>query len=179
MEVNSMSIRKKKENRLAVRPDERLGEIKSIRPFDIWSEMDSMFDRFRTDFDELFWPWREGTKPFTTMIEKRTPPMDIADFGDHYIMHLEMPGIPKDHINIEVTSNTIEISATHDESEEHKNKNWLRRERSCMSYYRALELPEDLRTENVDAELRDGILTVKLPKVEPKSETKSKRIKIR
>ena len=174
-----MVIRKKKEDKLAVRPSEQQGEITGMRPFDLWSEMDRMFDNFKTSFDDLFWPWGQRVQSITALMQRRTPPMDVADMGDRYEMRLEMPGIPKDDINIEVTQNTIEISAKHEESKEDKDKNWLRRERSSMSYYRALELPEELKTDHVDAELRDGILTVKLPKVEPKPEHKPKKVHIK
>jgi HSP20 family protein len=174
-----MTIKRKKNNKLAVRPSETKGEITSMRPLDLWSEMDRMFDNFRTDFDELFWPWGPRNYPTTSITQKRTPPMDIADLGDHYEMCLEMPGIPKDKINIEVTQNTVEISAQYEDTKEEKDKNWLRRERSSTSFYRALELPEELKTENVDAELNEGILTLKIPKVKPRPENKPKRIKIK
>jgi len=111
-----MAIRKKKENKLTVRPSENKGEITSMRPLDIWSEMNKMFDNFRTEFDELFWPWESRNYSSIAMTQRRTPPMDVADLGDHYEMCLEMPGIPKDDINIEVTQNTVEISAKHEES---------------------------------------------------------------
>ena len=174
-----MAMRKKKENKLAVRPSKEKREITNRGPIDLWSEMDSMFDNFRTQFDDLFWPWNQRTQPITSMVEKRTPPMDIADMGDRYEMHLEMPGIPKDDINIEVRPNSIEISAQYDETKEDEDKHWLRRERNCMSFYRGLELPEELKIDNVDAELKDGILTVKLPKVEPKPEKKPRKINIK
>jgi len=174
-----MVIRKKKEDKLAIKPSEPRGEITSMRPFDLWSEIDRMFDNFRTDFDELFWPWGQRTYPVTAMTKRRTPPIDVADFGDRYEMHLEIPGIPKDDINIEVTQNTIEISAKHEETKEEKDKNWLRRERSSMSFYRSFELPEELKTDNIDAELKEGILTLKLPKVKPRPEDKPKKIKIK
>lgn len=174
-----MAIRKGKENKLAIRPSEQKAEITTRRPFDLWSEMDSMFDNFRSQFDSLFWPWGQRSSPVTTMTQRRMPPMDVADLGDRYEMRLEMPGIPKDDVIIEVTSNTVEISAQREESTEDKDKNWLRRERSSMNFYRALELPEELKIDNVDAELRDGILTVKLPKVEPKPEHKPKKVQIK
>lgn len=179
MEVKNMDLRKKKDNKLAARPSEPKGEITSMRPLDLWSEMDRMFDNFKTNFDDLFWPWGQRTQAGTSMIQRRTPPMDIADMGDRYEMRVEMPGIPKDDINIEVTQNTIEISAKHEERKEDKDKNWLRRERCSTSFYRALELPEELKTDHVDAELRDGILTVKLSKVEPKPELKPKKVNIK
>jgi len=174
-----MAIRKKKENKLAVKPSENKGEITSMRPFDLWSEMDRMFDNFRTDFDELFWPWGQRNYPSTALTQRRTPPMDVADLGDRYEMHLEMPGIPKDNINIEVTQNTVEISAQYEESKEEKDKNWLRRERSSTQFYRTLELPEELKTDNIDAELKEGILILKLPKAKSKPGDKPKKIKIK
>ena len=64
-------------------------------------------------------------------------------------------------------------------SEEEKNKNWLRRERSSTNFYRHLELPEELKTDSVEAEMKDGVLTIKLPKVEPKPEFKTTKVKIK
>mgnify|MGYP000664761225 CR=1 FL=1 len=174
-----MVIKRKKEDKIIEKPTEGKGELTTRRPYDLWTEMDRMFDNFRSQFDNLFWPLGQRSEPITIMTERRMPPMDVADLGDRYEMRLEMPGIPKDDINIEVTPTTIEISAEHDENKEDKHKNWLRRERSSMSYYRALELPEELKTDNVDAELKDGILTVKLPKMEPKPERKPKKVQIK
>jgi HSP20 family molecular chaperone IbpA len=48
-----------------------------------------------------------------------------------------------------------------------------------QKFYKALELPEQLKTDDIDAELKDGILTLKLPKVEPKPEHKPKKVKIK
>jgi HSP20 family protein len=171
-----MALRKDKKDKMIVRPKEK-GEITSRRPYDLWSDIDQLFDSFRTDFDSLFWPWEQRSMPLTTTTHRRTPPMDVADMGDHYVMQLEMPGIPKDRVNIEVTPNGVEIKADYDENKEEKGKNWLRRECSNMSFYRALELPEELKTDNVEAELKDGVLTINLPKVEPKPEYKAKKSK--
>lgn len=174
-----MVIRKKREDNLAIRPSENKGEITSIKSLDLWSEMDRMFDNFRTSFYDLFWPWRQRSSPITAMTQIRTPSMDIANLGDRYEMHLEIPGLPKDDIKIEVTPNTVEISAQHDESKEEKDKNWLKREMSSINFYRALELLEELKTDNVDAELKEGILTLTLLKVKPKPKQIAKKVKIK
>ncbi len=173
-----MAIRKEKKNKMIVRPEEKR-DITTKRPFDLWTDMDRLFDDFRSDFEDLFWPWGQRSGPLTTMTQRRTPPMDVADMGDHYEMRLEMPGITKDKVNIQVTPNSIEIKADYDESKEDKGKNWLRRECSSVSFHRALELPEELKTDNVEAELKDGVLTVNLPKVEPKPEYKAKKVRIK
>ncbi len=63
--------------------------------------------------------------------------------------------------------------------EEEKVKNRLHRECNSMSVYRSLELPEELKTDNFDAEFIDGILHLSLPKVKPKPELKPTKIKIK
>ena len=174
-----MAIRKGKEDKLAVRPSEQTGAITSMRPMDLWSEMDRMFDSFRTNFDDLFWPWGSRTASYPAVIQNRTPPMNVADMGDHYELKMEMPGIPKDNVDIQVTANTVEIKADCTDAKEEKGKNWLRRECSGMSYHRALELPEELKTDDVNAELKDGVLWLSLPKMEPKPEDKPKKVKVK
>lgn len=166
-----MAFGKNKKNKLTVR-DKGNENIEPRRTTDLWSDFDRLFDQFRTSFDDLLW------NP-TTAMTKRTPLMDLEDRGDKYEMCIEMPGIPKEDINIEVTPNTIEISAEHEESSEDKDKNYLKRERSTTSFYRSLELPEELKTDSVDAELEDGILHVSLPKLEPKPKKKAKKVKIK
>jgi HSP20 family protein len=163
-----------------VRPSEDKKKPVSIWQGNLWSEMDRMFDEFRTGFDDLLWPWRRQREySVPSLMQRRTPPLDVADVGDRYEMNIEMPGIPKDEVNIEVTSTSIEISAEHEESNEDTNKNWLRRERRCLSFYRALEFPEDVRVSDVDAEFTDGVLRISLPKSEPKPEHKPRKVKVR
>lgn len=171
-------IRRKKENKLIEPSKESKGQIITRRPYDLWSEIDRMFDNFRSGFNDLFWPWSRDELT-SAMIPSRTPPLDAADLGDKYEMRLEMPGIPKDNINIEVTPTGVEISAEYDESKEDKKKNWLCRERSSIRLYRSLELPEEIKTDDVEAELKEGILTVMLPKVEPKPYHKPKKVNIK
>jgi len=171
-----MAIRKEKNNKLTIRPKEQKGEMAAWRPYDLWTDMNQLFDSFRLNFDDLFWPWRESST-FTT--SQRTPPMDIADIGNYYEMRLEMPGISKDNVDVQVTQNGIEIKAEGDEIKEEKGKNWLRRECSGVSYYRAIKFSEDLKTDNVNAELKDGVLTINLPKLEPKPSQKTKKINIK
>jgi hypothetical protein len=55
----NMAILKDKKNKIVVRPEEK-GNITTRGPYDLWSDMDRMFDSFRSDFDDLFWPWGQG-----------------------------------------------------------------------------------------------------------------------
>jgi len=172
-----MVIKKEKKNKLAIRPKEQ-HEITPRRPYDLWSDIDRLFDGFKSDFDDLFWPWGQRGL-LNTYSTTRTPAMDVCDLGDRYEMRVEMPGIPKENVNIEITPNGVEIEAKSHETKEEKKKNYLRRESSGVSFYRSLELPEELSTDDVEAELKDGILMINLPKVAPKPEYKSKKVQIK
>ena len=178
MEVLTMTIRNEKKNKLAIRPTKKNSNITLRRPYDFWVNMDRMFDDFRTQFEDLFWPMAFEDELIEDM-KIRNPPMNIADLGDKYELQVELPGIPKEDINVEVTPNSIEISAEHEESKEDKDKNWLRKELSGMNYYRSLEIPEEIKSDNIDAEFKDGILRVVLPKVEPKTKHKISKVKIK
>lgn len=168
-----MAIIDRKKDKIVEQPSKQEGEITTRRPYDLWADMDNLFDQFKTNFDNLFW------YPHTALSELRTPPMDLVDHGDKYEMNIEMPGINKENINIDVTESTIEISAKQEDSTEEKGKNWLRRERSTRSFHRSLQLPEDLKTNEIEAELKDGVLTLWLPKKEPKPELKPTKVKIK
>jgi len=153
------------------------GEITARRPYDLWTSFDRMFDEFRTGINELFWPF--GGRRITSSFNGREPLTDVADLGDRYELRMEVPGIPKDKITIEVTANSIDISAEHDESREEKGKNWLRRERGSVRFHRRFELPEEIKSDNTEARLENGVLTISLPKLEPKPEIKPKKIAIK
>ncbi|MFP4559328.1 MAG: Hsp20/alpha crystallin family protein [Candidatus Hadarchaeota archaeon] len=174
-----MAEERREDDIVEVQPEE--GKITSRRPYDLWSEMDRMFEEFRSSFDDLFWPFR-GRRgkiaPIAPTTDSR-PATDIADLGDKYEMRIELPGVSKDEVDIEVKPNHIEISAKHDETKEEKDKNWLRRERGSFSFYRGFEFPEEVKTDGVDAQLKDGVLTVTLPKIEPKPEQKGIKVDIK
>ena len=175
--VKNMAIIGKKD-KLAVQPtEEKKAEITQRRPYDLWTDMDQLFDQFRSNLDDLF--WRPRSNITNTFNDLRAPMMDVADLGNKYEMKVEMPGIPKEKINIDVSPNAIEISAKHDTTENDKNKNWLRRERSSMSFYRRAEFPAEIKSDQVEAEFKDGVLTLVLPKVEPKPEYRSTKVKIK
>ncbi len=170
-----MPLKKEKKGKLAVIPKQK-AEVIPQRPYELWSDMDQLFDQFKTNVDELFWGPRTN---LMAIPEYRMPLVDIVDLGDKYEMHVEMPGIKKEDICIEVTPTMVEISAEHEEKSEDKGKNWLRQERSSMDFYRSFQVPDTLKTGKVEAELKDGILTLMLPKAEPKPKYETTKVKVR
>jgi HSP20 family protein len=172
-----MRIGRKNKNEITPRNRKRKGDIAEYRPDYFLSEMDNWFDQIRNDFEQLF--WNPGGRYQELTEWSRAPAVDVVDHGDKYEMNVELPGINKEDINLEITPYGIELSANHEESTDEKGKNWLRKERTTSSFYRCFDLPEELNTDDVNAEMQDGVLTVTLPKKKPTPKQKSTKVKIK
>jgi HSP20 family protein len=110
----------------------------------------------------------------------RQPLVDLADNGEEYVVKAELPGIKREDLKIEITENGIEISGETktEQKEEDKDKGYLKRERRYASFFRSLPLPDAVLTDKAEAELKDGVLTVKLPKAAP-PEKKTKKVQVK
>jgi len=156
--------------------DEKKGEIVERRmPSDVLVDIDDLFDQFKLSFEDMF----RYPHPRSIVSEDRIPPMDVVDVGDGYEINAELPGISKENINIEITSNSVEISGKEDETKEEKDKCWVRRERISTSFYRFFNLPEEIKTDSAEAKMNNGVLILTLPKVEPKPKIESTKLKIK
>src|SRR5512137_2766339 len=146
-----------------------------VSPVSMLSDMDRLFDEFRSDWEDTFMVPRSFATDFV-----RQPLIDLADNGKEYVVKAEVPGIKKEDLNIEITENRVEISGQTalDTTQEDKEKGYLRRERRYTSFYRNLPLPDAVLTDKAEAELKDGVLTVKLPKASP-PEKKTKKVQVR
>jgi HSP20 family protein len=144
-------------------------------PMSLMADMDRLFEDFKTDWENAFLV----PKAFATDLI-RQPLVDLADNGKEYVVKAEVPGIKKDDLVIEITENGIEISGeTKDEQkEEDKEKGFLKHERRYASFYRSIPLPEAVLTDRAEAELKDGVLTVTLPKAAP-PEKKTKKVQVK
>jgi len=139
------------------------------------NDMDRIFDDFRTDWETLFVPPKTGQGALI-----RQPLVDITDDGESYVLKAEVPGIKKEELSIEVTENAIEISgeASSEKEEEDKETGFVRRERHYARFHRSLPFPEKIIPEKVDAQLDDGVLTVRVPKAAP-PEKKTKKVEVK
>lgn len=102
---------------------------------------------------------------------------DIRDAGDKYIMEAELAGFDRDDINIDIKDSYLVISAERKNSSDDKEKKYIRRERSYSSYKRSFDV-SDVDTENVNAEYKNGVLTIDLPK-KKHEEPVSRRLEIK
>lgn len=146
------------------------------RPLDLWRDFDRTFERFRRDFEDLLVPSRGSlARAFSMMpqMEIRVPHVDLEDRGKDFLLTAEMPGFKKDDVEIHVQDNSVEIRGAAGWKYEDKTKTYICRERECESYYRMVELPDEIKTDAVEANLKDGVLEVVLPKKTPNKRKKS------
>lgn len=109
-------------------------------------------------------------EPEATMI-----PLDISEDDKAVIVRATVPGFKKDEIQVEVQDGVLNIHAEHEEKSEENGEKFLRRERRYGAFTRQATLPVAVAEGQAKAELKDGVLTLRLPKV---PEAQAKKIKI-
>ena len=95
-----------------------------------------------------------------------TPPLNISETSDSYVVEVSTPGIEKDNIKIRRQGNVLTISYEQQDSKEYDKKNYHRKEFQSRSFSRSLNLPENIEIDKISSEYRDGILTVSMPKLD-------------
>jgi len=83
-----------------------------------------------------------------------------------------MPGFKKEDIEIEVKEDSVEITGKVGWKYDKKEQAYICKERACESFYRMVELPEEIKVDDVSAHLSEGVLEIKLPKEAPKQKRK-------
>ncbi len=99
------------------------------------------------------------------------PRIDIKQADDHYTLTLDIPGMDKSNLNIEVKEGNLLISGERSsEKKEDKPNQYVRQERSFGYFSQAFPLPEDAKPEAIDAKYDNGVLTVTIGREKPKQD---------
>lgn len=159
--------------------DEPEREIEPWYPSDIFRAFDEMW----RDFRRSFWrPWeqRRSIEPVWERARgwTRAPLVDMVDEGDHYFINAEVPGVSKEDIDIEVTGDTIEISGKTERERKKEEEKYKMYERSYSSIHRRLAFPEEVKPDEAEASLKNGVLEVKVPKKKPTPTPEEEKHKI-
>lgn len=95
------------------------------------------------------------------------PSCDISETEKYYLIQLDVPGVKKDDLQIEINNRVLKVSGQRDETRESKNdEKLLRFERSYGKFSRSFSLPESLDSEGVEAHFDNGVLQIAIPKLE-------------
>lgn len=109
----------------------------------------------------------------------KIPKVDIEELKDHYEIKADLPGFTKGEVNITYVNDVLTIEAKKDESKETKDgdRHFLKRERVASAFRRQFAV-KGIKKEDIKADLKDGILTISLPKVEQEVEKAPYHIQI-
>lgn len=144
-------------------------------------DFDSIFDDFRQYIDLMmrsFLPIKKRMRDLD-MLPVRYVRHDLIDEGDHYQIHIELPGFTKDQVDVQINQGGMSIRARKEVEKENKNQNYLHRERVYSAFERQLSFPEDVDTSKPDGKIKEGILKLKVPGKEPGPELKPRKIELK
>lgn len=145
-------------------------------PFGLLRKMTSELDRV---FDEPAWPsFRWPT--FAIRAPEAvgwSPEIDVFEKDHRLVTKVDLPGMKKEDVKVEVTDGHLAISGERKRETEETKDNVYRSEREYGSFYRAVPLPEGVRIEDVKAAFSDGVLEVSVP-LPAKVEAKVRKVEI-
>jgi HSP20 family protein len=116
-----------------------------------------------------------GTLPGNGQSSAWMPAVDVWETDKELVLSFDLPGIPEDKIAVELEDNILTVSGERERTQEHSNDRFYRFERRYGSFSRSVTLPTGVNEDSIQADYRDGVLEVRVPKPE---EQKPKRIQI-
>lgn len=148
----------------------------AITRWDPFKELETLEHRLATLFGRA--PVRKDVgKEEAMTVAEWAPLVDIAESEKEYIIKAELPEVKKEEVKVTVQEGVLTITGERKFEKEEKGKKYHRVERAYGSFIRSFTLPEDADPGKVNAEFKDGILTVHLTKSE-KAKPKSVEVKI-
>ena len=144
--------------------------VKTRPPRRRWSRFPSLLQDLMGDV--FIDPWDEEVERPTAMW---SPRMDLIETDGGYDLHMDLPGLTKDDVSIDVENHRLVVHGQRQEETRTEDANVLRMERRYGHFYRSLLLPDAALPDKAEATFRDGVLTIHVPKSEAK---KPKKIRI-
>lgn len=96
----------------------------------------------------------------------RYPLFDLAEYENESVLIAEMPGVRKEDLKISLHDGYLTISGERKEYDMPEGSNWIRNEIRTGKFTRSIEMPHEVDSGNISAELNNGILRITLPKAE-------------
>ena len=159
----------------AIKPKKHVPATRVLATFD------DLLDDFNRRFRESIWtPWDwEPLEAYAAEFPAREAFADLMDAGDKFVVRAEVPGIPKDKIDVTVTKDDVEISGEAGTEKEEKKKGYVFRERGYSSFYKKIAFPEEVVPEKAESTVKDGVLEVDVPKKTPTPEPKKHKVAVK
>lgn len=139
------------------------------------------FDPFREMFDlqrrinQLFENSNATASSEGVALSTWTPAIDVYEDENAYLIKLELPEVSREDVKVNFHDNTLSVSGERRFENEDKRESYHRVERNYGQFYRSFTLPPNVNVEAINAQFKDGMLRLTIPK---KEEAKPKQIQI-
>lgn len=146
--------------------------FRGLRSWEPFRELRTVHDEMDRLFASL-WPKTEEREAHTN--QAWTPAIDVYEEKTQYVIKAELPGVKREDVTLSLEDDVLTIKGERHYEQEEKQEGFLRVESAYGAFQRALQLPQSVKADAVNAEFKDGILRITLPKVD---QTKTREIKI-
>jgi HSP20 family protein len=137
------------------------GDLFGVNPFALMRE-------FTKEMDHAFSTSSGGElRPQVWM-----PAIEVNQANGNLVVTAELPGIKTEDVKVEVTDEALTIEGERKEEKKEEKEGLYRSERSYGRFYRSIQLPEGAKTDQIKAEMNNGILEIKVPVAEAKAKSR-------
>ncbi len=144
----------------------------AVTKWDPFRDLNMLQDRMNRLFDDAGRGWRSDEPISTTTW---SPAIDIFETEGEIVVKAELPGLERKDITVHLENNVLTLRGERRFEKEAKEENYHRIERSYGGFSRAFSIPMTVDEQSINADYKDGILNIRLPK---KEQAKPKQIKI-
>jgi HSP20 family protein len=141
---------------------------------DRWDPFREMLT-LREAVDRLFQQSVSGTGQLLSNLRPESIPLDVIEQDDAFEVRAAVPGVKPDDVEVTVQGERVTIRAESRASEERRGDNWLLREHRTGTLQRTVTLPIPVSSERAEARIENGVLTLRLPKLQ---ESRPRRISV-
>jgi HSP20 family protein len=145
-------------------------------PFALMRQMTSEFDRWFGEPARPFFRWPSLRRRAISEVGWY-PEIDVFERDNRLVTKIDLPGMKKEDVKVEVTDGQLAISGERKSEAEEKGEEFYRCEREYGSFYRSVPLPEGAKLEDVKATFADGVLEVSVP-LPSRPEAKMRKVEI-
>jgi HSP20 family protein len=145
-------------------------------PFALMRQMTSEFDRWFGEPARPFFRWPSLRRRAISEVGWY-PEIDVFERDNRLVTKIDLPGMKKEDVKVEVTDGQLAISGERKSEAEEKGEEFYRCEREYGSFYRSVPLPEGAKLEDVKATFADGVLEVSVP-LPARPESKVRKVEI-
>ena len=122
-----------------------------------------LFD-FPRSVDDLFHRFWGGSASVPVPAAAFRPAVDVVETTDAYLLHVEIPGIEPEAVDVTLAGDTLTIRGAKPQDAQQDERTWRLRERIAGEFVRTFKLPLPVATDSIEASARNGVLTVRVAK---------------